>query len=169
MKVRFAKSGDEREITRINVETWHSAYAGIIPAELLAEKKIDDRRISNWRKTIEEAESRGIRVWVAEDDNGEILGYLCGGKSRDDFSGYDYEIYALYVHPDSQKNGVGRMLVDAFRGFIGYKPFYLFMAKGNVVAENFYEKLGGIKNQELNRRLEIAGCVLEEDCFNFQL
>ncbi len=168
MKVRFAKFGDEQEITEINVETWHSAYAGIIPSELLAEKKIDDRRISNWRKTIEEAELRGIRVWVVEDDSGKILGYLCGGKSRDDFSGYGYEIYALYVHPDNQKKGVGRMLVNAFREFIGDKPFYLFMAKGNMAAEYFYKKLGGVKDEKLNRCLQISGCVFEEDCFVFQ-
>lgn len=167
MKVRFAKSGDEQEITRINVETWHSAYQGIIPAELLAEKRIDERRISNWKKTIEEAETIGIRVWVAEDDCGKIQGYLCGGKSRDDISGYDYEIYALYVHPDSQGKGIGKMLADAFREFVGYKPFYLFMAKGNKVAETFYKRLGGVKNQELSRCLQISGCVLEEECFNF--
>ena len=169
MKVRIAKPGDEQEITRINVETWHSAYKGIIPEKLLAEKKADDRRNSNWKKTIEEAESRGIRVWVAEDDYGKIQGYLCGGKSRDDFAGYDYEIYALYVHPDCQKRGVGKMLVNVFRDFIGHKSFYLFMAERDVAAEKFYKKLGGVKNRELNRSLQISGCVLKEECFNFQL
>ncbi len=169
MKIRLAKVGDEQEITRINVETWHSAYQGIIPAELLAEKKIDDRRISNWRKTIETAETRGIRAWVAEDGAGKICGYLTGGKGRDNFSDYNYEIYALYVHPEKQKQGIGRMLVDAFRAFIGYKPFYLFIAEGNLPATIFYERLGGVKNEKLSRTLQISGCELKEECFNFQL
>ena len=136
-RIRRARRSDAAAIGRVHVETWQSAYAGLLPDSLLV--SMSDVRQSAWwsRALADPVQAPGI--FVADDDERGVVGFTSGGPARDTPERLDGaevrvgEVYTLYVEPDFQDQGLGRGLLDA-----------LF---GKLLADNptrfFYEALGG--------------------------
>ncbi len=135
--IRKANIDDALIITEISIETWKKAYAELLPQALLANRKVDEKRINSWKENILNSD---YTVLVYE--NEKVCGYLWGGKKRDDIN-VPYEIYAIYVNPEYQRAGIGQALINEYKKQINNQPFYLYMLKGNVAASAFYKKMGG--------------------------
>jgi GNAT superfamily N-acetyltransferase len=162
MKVHKAKTEDARIISQINVETWQDAYKGIVDDSILSMRKVDDKRISAWVRTIENPERI---VLVCENDE-RIIGYLSAGPARDN-CGIKNEIYALYVKPIAQRCGAGSALIKAYKQIINGQSFYLYALKKNQKAAYFYEKNGGIIYEQFSRNIIIQDQEYEEVCYVF--
>lgn len=110
-----------------------------------------DHFINNWT---EWAGYKETRILVAEDDN-KIVGFILFGKvqTRPDFDKgivpkYASEIYALYVHPDHFRKGIGRgLFIAACTQLRDQKltSMILWALKKNKRACAFYDSLGGQK------------------------
>jgi ribosomal protein S18 acetylase RimI-like enzyme len=150
--VRAAGPADAPSIARVQHETWRTAYAGILPLDVIT-SHTDGRDATAWQRRIARQSSESL-TWIAE-RAGRAVGFASCGPARDDVEGLDGEIYALYVLQSQQRRGVGRELVrHCARHFVrrGIFGFYLWVLKANR-ARLFYETLGGEALREKMERL----------------
>ena len=164
MKIRRAELKDAEVVAKINVETWQSAYRGLIDDAILDARQVDEKRIASWAKNIGDP---NFIVLVCEDEDKDVIGYLSAGRARDDW-GIKHEIYAFYVHPTAQGRGAGTALMKEYKQAIKNESFYLYMLKDNKKAAGFYEKNGGVVAEKFKHYLTIHGQTLEERCYVFK-
>ncbi|MBO6782909.1 MAG: GNAT family N-acetyltransferase, partial [Alphaproteobacteria bacterium] len=118
IRVRPARQDDVAEIARIHVESWRSAYAGLLPDASLVRMSVAGQA-RQWRSVVRRADHLH-RVFVAADARPDapeaVIGFAsCGparhpaGSSR---SPNDGEVFTLYVEPDRQGEGAGRALLE---------------------------------------------------------
>jgi ribosomal protein S18 acetylase RimI-like enzyme len=143
MRIREAVPDDIPGIACVHVETWRTAYGGIISAEYLAGLTYE-RSEARWREHAF-MENNGRFVYVAE-DGGRIIAQASGGPEREGMPGYDGELYGLYVLQAYQRRGTGRELMQTIaRRLIadGFRAMILWVLKDNLKARAFYEAMGG--------------------------
>ncbi len=157
--LRPALPRDADGIARVHVETWQSAYAGLVPTDYLARMTVA-RSSNQWYRAAAQA-TKGNDLMVAEID-GEIVGFAAFGPSRSRDMSYGGEVFALYVTVDWQGQDLGRrLLVTAFEALAkeGHRGAFVW-----VLAENpsrfFYEAMGGVRAGE--RMEKFAGVSLQE-------
>ncbi|MBO0736510.1 MAG: GNAT family N-acetyltransferase [Alphaproteobacteria bacterium] len=161
--IRTARPGDARGIARIDVETWRTTYAGVLPATYLVGLSVR-RREAGWRGVIMR-EPRDLRVAV--DGRGTVLGFGSCGPNRGerDFTG---EVFTLYVAPDWQNQGIGRrLLIALFRRLVasGRNSAIIWVLRDNP-SRFFYERLGG---QQVSRKaLGVAGVAIETTAYGWR-
>ncbi len=142
--IRPAVVTDAEGIARVHVDTWQATYPGIMPAELIASMTYEKRE-KRTRERLADPENKSFEIVAVE--NGKVVAFASGGAVRKD-QGMDYggELYAVYVHPDHQRKGLGRKLTRAVAKELrerGYTAMMLWVLRGNP-AEYFYEEMGGI-------------------------
>jgi GNAT superfamily N-acetyltransferase len=143
--VRPAAAEDAAAIARVQVETWRAAYRGTVPDAFLGDMDVAERA-ERWREGLVEKPARRT-TWVAEPE-GEIVGFIAFGPSRDDDAGAAVgELYAIYVLADRWRSGIGRVLHDVcvaeLRGG-GFGEATLWALDANPAAKAFYEALGWV-------------------------
>jgi ribosomal protein S18 acetylase RimI-like enzyme len=145
--LREARRGDELAVADVHIRAWQEAYRGLIPAEFL--DALDPRERAA-RYTFEAADQAAPTTVLAVEAGGEgaserIAGFVTFGPSRDeDVQGFG-EVYALYVHPDRYRGGVGRLLMAEARRRLreaGFTAAILWVLQGNTRAATFYEREG---------------------------
>lgn len=102
-------------------------------------------------------------VFVAENEEGKIVGFSSGGKERTGkYSDYTGELYAIYILKEYQGNGLGKLLVTPIIEVLQQKKIYTMIVL--VLEDNssrlFYEALGGKKIDTID--VEISGKKLNE-------
>lgn len=143
MDVRPAEVADAAAIARVHVESWRSTYAGLLPDDFLAsldQAGYDER----WRRVLEGGASR---VYVATNGGGDVVGFASAGRERAGESGYEGELYAIYVLSAAQRQGHGRRLVRAVVGGLRelrLRDMIVWVLRDNAGARDFYERLGGV-------------------------
>ena len=78
--------------------------------------------------------------------NARILGLGHCGPQRTPSLPFAGEFYCLYVLPEAQRRGVGNGLMVAMASFLishGMSAASLWVARDNVPARRFYDRLGG--------------------------
>jgi ribosomal protein S18 acetylase RimI-like enzyme len=165
MHIREAVPDDIPGIARVHVDTWRTAYIGIISAEHLAGLTYE-RSEARWREHLFR-EGSGRFAYVAE-DAGQIVGSGSGGPERDSMSGYDGELYGLYVLTAHQRQGIGRALTLTVARRLaedGCKAMILWVLKDNRKGRAFYEALGGVLAGE--KGITIGGTELIEVAYGW--
>ncbi|MDD3269118.1 MAG: GNAT family N-acetyltransferase [Syntrophomonadaceae bacterium] len=105
MKIREANINDAPSIARVTVDTWKTAYRGIIDDNYLDNLSYEDRE-KGWR----EFPFHDSFVYVAEDENQNIIGFAAAGPEREANPTYAGELYAIYICREHQKKGIGSIL-----------------------------------------------------------
>jgi ribosomal protein S18 acetylase RimI-like enzyme len=155
--IRAANVADSRAIARIDVETWRATYAGVLPDRLLVDLS-EHHRAETW--------SRFIQRWpgdtlAALDERGTVLGFGSCGAQRESNLPFSGEVFTLYVAPDHQGQGVGRLLLLGLFQRLVRRGLY--SAVVWVLAENparfFYERLGG--HIAARRHIDMARCRVD--------
>ena len=112
IRIRRAHKNDTTAIGRVHVETWQATYAGLLPDAMLAGMS-DVRQSAYWSRLL--ADPGEARVFVADDQEMGVVGFGSCGPVRDPPEGLDGrevrvgEVYTLYVEPDFQNRGLGRL------------------------------------------------------------
>lgn len=167
--IRPAQRDDASTIARIQVATWRSTYRGLVPDDYLDNMR-EERSAKIWADVlsrIDEAKAPSEAAdqplfLVAEDPAHGVVGYVLGGKERDQDPVYKAELYAIYILKDFQRRGIGRRLVQAFaRGMLqrGYHNLLVWVLAENR-SRHFYESLGG--RWLRSKTITIGGADLEE-------
>lgn len=164
IKIRLGRQGDENGIARVHVDTWRTTYAGIIPADFLANLSYE-RRAQMWANMISNSPP-GYFLFVAEMD-GTIVGFVDGGPAREGPAGFSAEIYGFYLLKEQQGKGWGRALFERAVENLkaaGHKSMFLWVLTENP-ARGFYERIGG--NQIAEKDIEIGGAILREVAYGW--
>lgn len=166
-RIRRARPEDAPGIARVHVETWHAAYAGLVPDDYLVRMTVSGQTLT-WRKVLSRTRTEE-RVAVAEvpDVNGvpAIVGFGSFGRQRSSDLLYSGEVFTLYVAPDWQGHGLGRRLLQwMFRGLFerGIPDCVVWVLADNP-ARFFYERMGGHRVAE--REEAFAGQRLSETAY----
>ena len=147
MRARTAIDTDAPAIAAINVLGWRAAYAGLVPADVLDAMDATQRaeRMRDWLRRTD----RVGDTLVAVDDSDTVLGYTHYGPYRtdrqQDHHPSEGEIYAMYVHPDAWRRGVGAvMMAAALERLAGQRRelVRLWVFADNQPARRFYESRG---------------------------
>jgi L-amino acid N-acyltransferase YncA len=107
VEVRKATAQDASAIAFVHVRSWQVAYRGHMPDEFLDGLDVETRT-NMWREVPSKI------ILVAEDREGNIVGFSALGPSRDaDANPNTAEVGAIYVHPEKWEKGIGRALLSA--------------------------------------------------------
>ena len=149
--LRHARAADAAAIAEIYVETWQTSYAGMVPDHVLI--KMSPKCITpSWQRSI--VLGHDI-ILVALDETKSVIGFGSAGRNRDLVSPFDCEIYTLYVRPDFQNLGAGRLLLQGLFKAIykrGFKNCELWVLADNP-SRFFYAAVGGTLCGEKTERL----------------
>lgn len=132
---------DTGAISRVYIDTWRSTYAGILPDHVLVGMKIDSCSNSFARAI----KTRNELVMVADHPDQGIVAMGSAGRNRYSRETYAGEVYTLYVHPDSQNEGIGEILMaHLFRELTksGINSAVIWVLAANP-SRFFYERMGG--------------------------
>ena len=157
MKIRAAELSDAGGIAKVHVDSWRTTYKNIIPEEFLENLSYQSRE-ELWINII----PKGI-VFVAENDEGQIVGFSSGGKERSgDYKEYQGELSSIYILKEFQGQGIGKALVKSVTKELGKSGMDTMLVF--VLADNnstlFYEAMGGKVIDKIE--VEIAGKKLYE-------
>lgn len=148
--VRRAASADASRIAAVHDAAWAATYRGIIPGREL-ERMIARRGPVWWKRALD----RHTAVLVLE-VGGEVRGYATVGPNRMRMLPFAGEIYEIYLAPEVQGLGFGRLLFEAAGSEL--RRFGLASFSVRVLAENegacaFYARLGGTVAAETGERI----------------
>ena len=145
--IRRARLADAPGIAAVHVATWRSAYADILPEEVLT--RLSTTRLAHY---YEHSIRLGLAMHVAATygRNGEppVLGFCSASRSRESKQGPvlgDGEIETLYMLDDYQNRGLGGQLLRTSAKHlwqIGCRSVYCWVLRENP-ARYFYQRLGG--------------------------
>lgn len=161
MNVRRATPTDARGIAAIHVQSWRSAYRGIVPEEYLQSLSVEHRE-RMWRNALEGA---GPETWVVEQD-GAVRGWMSVAASRDsDATPSTGEVWAIYVHPAHWRRGVGQLLwhkAEEQLKHAGFTEVTLWVFKDNAPALAFYRSNGFVAEHGTEKTIQLGGADLIE-------
>lgn len=129
--IRRASPDDAEAIARVQVRSWHHAYADIVDPEQLAEHTVASRT-ERWRGLLAAGESTTLVIEV----QGAIAGFASVMRG---------ELRALYVDPPAQGAGAGGALLGAAQDELraaGHRDATLWVFAANAHARAFYERHG---------------------------
>jgi GNAT superfamily N-acetyltransferase len=138
--LRRAGSSDVTALAGIFVAAWRHGYPGIVPDGVIA--AVD---VSAAIEIIGAPDAQPEATTVIADVGGAVAGYIQYGpdaEAADAETGY---VAALYVHPDHEGHGLGRLLLDhAIRelGGAGRHRIRLWVFAGNSRARSLYLSAG---------------------------
>ncbi|KKQ28068.1 MAG: Acetyltransferase, GNAT [Candidatus Magasanikbacteria bacterium GW2011_GWC2_37_14] len=153
IKIIKAEPKDVLGIAEVKKVTWLATYpnkkAGITIEDLQKSNFFDIEKIKRRQKEIRENINR--QFWVAKDDK-KTVGF-CGAMREKE----KYEIGAIYVLPEYQGQGIGKMFIDkAFVWLGGNRDIIVKVVSYNKQAINFYKTVGfklakGVKKSEWHK------------------
>lgn len=140
-EIRPGTGDDLFAIAGVLVDTWRSAFRGLLADDFLDGMSREEQAVRHARRM----GSPGVCYLVAvEPSTGEIIGFVNFGPGRGTAPDNIHEIYALYVRAEHQGSGIGTALVgQAARHCAekGAKSLFAWVLAGNP-NRRFYEKLG---------------------------
>ncbi|MEN6356594.1 MAG: GNAT family N-acetyltransferase [Armatimonadota bacterium] len=165
MLIRPATIEDAASIAKVGVDTWRSAYRGLVDDDHLDNLSYERSEV-RWKIGLAE---ENCFTFVAVGDDGSIIGFAHAGPERDGDPIHKGELYAIYVLQEYQGRGIGKALFD--------KVAERFMADGTegmviwVLTENksrwFYEHING---RFIRRKtLTIGGRELEASAYGWNI
>ena len=160
--LREATAMDAGQIADVHVEAWQATYPGLLPDRYLASLS-PASQAERWREAI--ARGRRGEVLVATAEGPGVVGFVNWGETRGRKAPQPAEIYAIYVAPDWQDQGIGRDLLKAAfeeMAAAGHGGALLWVLASNP-ARFFYEAMGGTAVG--SRRERFAGTELEETAY----
>jgi L-amino acid N-acyltransferase YncA len=157
MKVRKAVLRDAKGVSKVQVDCWKTTYKDIVPDAYLNQMTYESRE-QKWKEII-----LNSNVFVAENDEGKIIGFSNGGIERTgNYQTYMGELYAIYILKEYQRNGIGRLLlqpiIDELTKQDIFSMIVLVLEANN--SRMFYETLGAKKIDTV--KIEILGQQLNE-------
>lgn len=169
--IRKATQEDIPAIAALHIEGWKAAYGGLVDQGYLDGLSIE-KRTADWQGWMATGESD---ILIAEQD-GHTVGFITTGRTKTPPPGsspirplYSAEVYALYLHPDVWRQGIGKaLLCQAASNLKAQKhsTLCLWVLDGNARAKAFYEKMGGQKVG--SKVVEIGPSKVKEACYGWR-
>ena len=161
--IRPSTEADIPGLARVRVDTWRAAYRGIVPQAYLdsLDYAVNEQNFQRQMGNLE------LSSLTALDEGGQPVGYAVAGANRGDLPEFRGEVYAIYILPACQQQGIGRRLLRAaFANLFdrGLFPALIWALEENAACQ-FYQLVGGV--QVGRKQRDIGGKLLEVLCFGF--
>jgi GNAT superfamily N-acetyltransferase len=150
--VRPARAGDADDLARVQVASWRSGFAGIVPPSLLGDLTGEEASAvwrDRWREAIGNPPTGRHRVLTAVTDAvpREVVGFVSAGPATDAdrWPGTDAEIYEFRVTPDRTGQGHGGRLMHAAADTLagdGFHTVSIWVLEADVTMRRFLESAG---------------------------
>lgn len=140
MEIRKALLEDAWGIAMVHVDSWKETYKGIVPDSYL-EKLTYQQREQIWESNISEDNSI---ILVAENEQGEIIGFATGGKRSSNTYEKAGDLTSLYLLKAYQGRGIGKQLLHKVLFHlekIGYRKVFVEVLEDNQT-RYYYEYYG---------------------------
>jgi ribosomal protein S18 acetylase RimI-like enzyme len=169
--IRPASENDIPTIAALHVAGWTGAYGGLVDQAYLDSLTVE-KRIEDWTSWLKSGESK---VFLA-DDGGVPAGFVVIGRTKTPPPGsspirpsHSGEVYALYLHPDYWRRGIGRALLRHAATelkALKHSAICLWVLDGNQRGKAFYQAMGGQKLG--SKMIEIGPSSLKEICYGWR-
>lgn len=166
IEIRKARVEDASAIATVHVAAWRESYRGIVKDDVLDSLSIQ-RRKEQWVNSLSDETHAYHRAIVAEMDE-QVVGFASYGLPQIKDSGFDGELFAIYILKAAHKKGLGRLLVRAVVNGLremGCHSMMVWVLKENP-ARGFYERLGGEYLHE--KPIEIGSETLMEAAYGWR-
>lgn len=157
--IRPATSADLPAVEDVARRTWRESYRGQIAEDAIEQFLSENYSVSVLERVLE---SPAATLLVAASID-SVVGYVTAGHDNG-------EIFAIYVLPDWQGEGVGRRLWQAAMavlGDFGHATCHLWVLEENTSARGFYERQGG--KAAVGREFAVGEAVIKEVRYDFAL
>ncbi|TIQ30610.1 MAG: GNAT family N-acetyltransferase [Mesorhizobium sp.] len=135
----FVRTASERDLAAIRVllvETWHATYDAVYGARRVTEITDDWHSIASLKARL----TRPNSEFLVADDGKRLGGMAFASATKDPKI---VLLNQLYVHPDCQRRGIGRSLLDEVEAsFLEARSLRLEVEEANTPAIAFYEANG---------------------------
>ncbi|OBJ02556.1 GNAT family N-acetyltransferase [Mycobacterium sp. 1465703.0] len=133
--LREATPIDFADVAAMHYRVWRQSWAGVLPAHVLDALTSPKR----WAVLLypRDLSRPGWRMWIAE-SSGQLLGMTIFGPDPDDPE--RLQLDALYISPESQRHGIGGLLLAKVLDCDPGCDVVLWCAEANAAARRFYEK-----------------------------
>jgi ribosomal protein S18 acetylase RimI-like enzyme len=150
-RLRPARLADAASLGRVESRAWRIAYADLLPAPLL-DRLVPGRLADRWQARI----GRGDPILVWSEPEIGAVAYATFGPAREGSyePGFAGELFELYVHPEFQRRGIGRHLVEAVQAALRTRHpwFVVEVLRDNAPARAFYAAIGLQTDDRVVRR-----------------
>jgi ribosomal protein S18 acetylase RimI-like enzyme len=168
MAIRPATPADAPQVARVHVDSWRTAYRGLVPQSILDGLSIE-RRADFWsRRLLVPGETR---TWLVEQD-GEIVGFVATARPADpEIPAGTAELESIYLLAPSRGLGFGRRLLQHATRDLGERGFasaILWVFTANDRARRFYEAAGW-QPDGTAQMLDFDGTAIEEIRYGIDL
>lgn len=147
--IRIATLADADAIAAAHIQAWRETYTDLLPPAAFVARGLEFRT-DQWRQLLADPAVFGsVRVFVAEDAAGGIVGFAaCGLQRASELleKGCEGEVQALYLLKAVQGHGLGRALMARMAEYLielNLDGMSLWTLKA-APACAFYEHLGGV-------------------------
>ncbi|OCP18101.1 MULTISPECIES: GNAT family N-acetyltransferase [unclassified Ensifer] len=140
IEVRPGEPQEAAAIADVHRVSWLQAYGGIIPHRPLIQM-VNRRDEVWWRKA-----TRGPATLLVVDVAGTIAGYATLGLSRAKALPQEGEIYEIYLRPEYQGVGLGRVLFGEAKSLLrslGCRGLVVWCLEDSDHAYHFFQGAGG--------------------------
>ncbi|SRR6266487_301198 len=152
--VRPARTADAADLARIQVASWRSGYAELIPAPVLAEltsTRAEQRWHDQWHNSVANPPTSRHRVLVAiergQARGSAVAGFTSFGPATDPdlWPATDAELYELCVDPGQTGRGHGSRLLNAVADTVadgGFQTLCAWALESDTTRRGFFESAG---------------------------
>ena len=169
--IRKAKKDDAEQMIALRNLSARKGFAGFLSEDALVEEENrEEERIAQIKKNIDD---NSIISFVAEVDE-KFVGFI-DGKLLNPWGYFNKEGFSdlgqLYIHPEWQRQGLGRQLFDVFVSSLlkhGSEKMVIRVLERNTAARSLYEKLGG-KLSDITQTNNYAGKLTNMVFYTFDL
>ncbi len=142
IKIRKATSEDAAGIAKVQVETWKTAYKGLMPDDYLNSLSAESKT-AKWKEGIGDPKDK---TYLVAELNGEVVGFCIVGPTRDEDANKEIgELYAIYVLKSHAGNGIGsKLMTNGLEILVnqGFKEATLWVLDTNSETRKWYESKG---------------------------
>jgi len=141
--LRQVKIEDASALAHLQVDSYRSAYAGLLPQHYLDHFTYEEQT-HDWREWLS-APCQDI-ILVAEEATAGVVGYAADRAGKTPFEPYDSELLSLHVRKSFQGLGIGRRLFARVATNLeqrGRTSLMLWVLEANP-ARAWYERFGGV-------------------------
>lgn len=142
VKIRLAQIEDSAALAQIQINSYRTAYAGLLPQDYLDHFSYEEQT-QDWQDLL--GGDMTDVLYVAENERDDLVGYAVGRPGSTNLEGYDCELVSLHVRRADQRQGIGCRLFAATAAWLqarGGAALMLWVLKQNP-SRAFYERLGG--------------------------
>lgn len=164
--IRNIKKEDIEKVVDIQIDSWRTAYKGIINEDYLNNMN----RKEKIKKREKDYQDNGFIVATVNEKIVGFCRYIDSNDFSSEYTDIDCELCALYVKSTMKRQGIGKKLmkyvINEFKEK-GKKKMIIWCLKENEPSKKFYKKMGG--KEYANKIGEFGGSEYQEIAYCYEL